>query len=249
MPVHDWTLVEDGLSHAFHTWWVGQLGAALNSGLLPKSYYALPEQHAGQAIADVLTLHAGPSDPETLSSPSDSGGIAIAEAPPRVRRKQAVEQSYLALQRTIAIRHVTRHKLVAMIEIISPGNKSSVANLEKFTEKADDALRHRVNLMVIDLFPAGRHDPHGIHGAILERLGAPTPYDLPSDEPLTLAAYIADRPVQAYIEHLKVGAPMPEMPLFLNSERYINAPLQSTYDSAYVGMPSIWKDVLEHRSK
>src|SRR4051794_33466376 len=50
MPVHDWTLVEDGIFHGFHTWWIGQIGSALNSGLLPRDYYAMPEQHTGQAI-------------------------------------------------------------------------------------------------------------------------------------------------------------------------------------------------------
>ncbi len=57
MPVHDWTLVEAGIFHDFHTVWTGSLRNALNEGLLPDGYYALAEQHAGQAIADILTLH------------------------------------------------------------------------------------------------------------------------------------------------------------------------------------------------
>ena len=237
--MRDWTLVEEGIFHGFHTWWVAQIGSALNSGLLPRDYYAMPEQHTGQAIADVLTLHNGSDEPRVPGDSGESGGIAVAEAPPRVRRKRMVEQSLLARQRTVAIRHVTRHRLVAMIEIISPGNKSGSAHLEEFTAKAADALHHGVNLLVIDLFPPGQNDPYGIHGVIQQRLGPDEPYDLPADEPLTLAAYVADRPIQAYLEHLKVGALLPEMPLFLNPDRYINVPLPSTYDAAYAGMPSI----------
>lgn len=61
MPVHDWTRVHAGTFHAFHTAWVTHLSEALNGGVLPSGYYALPEQHLGRSIADVLTLHAATS--------------------------------------------------------------------------------------------------------------------------------------------------------------------------------------------
>src|SRR5262249_52888307 len=86
MPVHDWTRVDAGIFHDFHTVWIGQIRTVLNDGLLPQGYYALAEQHAGRSIADVLTLHAGPgSEPasQPWPLPPDTGGIAVADAPPR----------------------------------------------------------------------------------------------------------------------------------------------------------------------
>src|SRR5258708_39900981 len=56
MPVHDWTRVDAGTFHGFHTAWLTHLSETLNGGRLPKGYYALPEQHGGRLIADVLTL-------------------------------------------------------------------------------------------------------------------------------------------------------------------------------------------------
>jgi hypothetical protein len=47
MPVHDWTRVEPGSFHAFHSAWVGEIQKALNGGLRPSGFYALAEQHAG----------------------------------------------------------------------------------------------------------------------------------------------------------------------------------------------------------
>ena len=41
--------------------------------------------------------------------------------------------------------------------------------------------------------------------------------------------------------------PLSEMPLFLSSGRYINVPLEPTYQEAYRGMPGFWRDVLEGR--
>src|SRR5690348_7774563 len=118
MPVHDWTRVDAGIFHDFHTVWVGQLRTALNEGLLPDGFYALTEQHVGRSIADVLTLHASPAD--QLPLPPVAGGTAVAEAPPRVRRKQTVEPAGLARRRSLAIRHVSGHRLIALVEIISP---------------------------------------------------------------------------------------------------------------------------------
>ncbi len=64
-------------------------------------------------------------------------------------------------------------------------------------------------------------------------------------EPLTLASYNAGPPVKAWVEHLAVGHLWPEMPLFLQAERYVPVPLEATYQAAYEGVPTFWRNVLE----
>ena len=64
---------------------------------------------------------------------------------------------------------------------------------------------------------------------------------------MTLASYVAGPRPEAYLEHLAVGSSLPEMPLFLNADRYINVPLDATYLAAYRGLPAFWRDVLEGR--
>ena len=56
MPMHDWTRVDAGIYHAFHHEWISEIGRALNRGLLPGDYYALPEQQAAGFGSDVITL-------------------------------------------------------------------------------------------------------------------------------------------------------------------------------------------------
>src|SRR5947209_17201505 len=82
MPIHDWTRVDAGIFHAFHHDWITELSRALNRGLLPAEYYALPEQIAGGLGPDVLTLRRPGSNgtPPIVGAPS--GGIALAVAPP-----------------------------------------------------------------------------------------------------------------------------------------------------------------------
>jgi Protein of unknown function (DUF4058) len=252
MPVHDWTRVEAGIFHDFHVAWIPEIRKALNGGVLPEGYYALAEQHAGRSIADVLTLHASPApDPrqaplEPWSFPPADGATAVAEAPPRVRRRETVEGTLLSRQRTLAIRHVSGHRLVAVLEIVSPANKDRQRTVEDFGAKAADALNAHVHLLMLDLFPPGPNDPQGMHGVIRQHLGLfDDPYDLPADAPLTMASYAAGAKVEVYLEHFAVGAILTEMPLFLTPERYVNVPLESTYLEAYRGMPAFWRDVLE----
>ena len=250
MPVHDWTRVEAGIFHDFHLSWIGEIRSQLNKGLLPDGYYALAEQHANRSIPNVLTLHEATLSAESseLMPPvPSSGGTAVAEAPPKTRRHQTIENAgLLARRRTLAIRHVSGHRLIAMIEILSPGNKDREKHVEEFAAKAVSALAAGVHLLIVDLFPPGRHDPCGIHGAILELLDeSAEAYDLPADEPLTLASYVADPTVDVYLEHLAPGAQLAEMPLFLDPDWYVDAPLEATYTAAYRGMPAYWRSVLE----
>jgi hypothetical protein len=251
MPVHDWTLVEAGIFHDLHVAWLPEIRKALNGGLLPDGYYALSEQHAGKLIADVLTLHGSPPPAQPpLSPPPDTGGIAVAQAPPRVRRQETFEPSSLARRRTLAVRHVTGHRLVAMLEIMSPANKDRPQTVEEFALKVVSALDLGIHVLVVDLFPPGPNDPQGIHGAIRQRLDlSDEPYDLPTDEPLTLASYQAAEKIAAHLEHLAPRAVLPDMPLFIRPDKYVNVPLESTYQSAYGGMPQFWRNVLEGKTR
>lgn len=248
MPVHDWTRVEAGIFHDFHVGWIPEIRKNLNSGLLPEGYYALAEQHAGRSIADVLTLHSSEPPPEPMPPPPATGGTAVAEAPPKVRRKMTIAQEMLARRRSLAVRHISGHRLVALLEIVSPSNKDRTQSVEELAAKVASALRVGVHVMVVDLFPPGQYDPHGMHGAIQENLNRfEQAYDLPDDEPLTLASYVAGPQTDVYLEHVSVGSVLPQMPLFLRPDRYIDVPLETTYQEAYRGMPAFWRNVLEGR--
>jgi hypothetical protein len=248
MPVHDWARVNAGIFHDFHNVWVAELRNAMNEGALPRGYYALVEQHAGRFVPDLLTLHVGPASGTRPPAPEAVGGLAVAELPPKVRRKLIGTGSYSRLRRTLAIRHVSGHRLVAVIEIVSPANKDRAESVREFAAKAVALLEEGVHVLLVDLFSPGAHDARGMHGAIWEQFDD-QPYDLPADEPFTLASYMAGSSPEAYVEHRSIGGTLPDMPLFLQWDRYIPAPLESTYQSAYRGVPEFWRDALEGRSE
>ena len=241
MPVHDWTRVDAGIFHSFHYGWIAELNNALNGGILPTDYYALVEQHAGKAVADVLTLDASRPNGEP---PSPRAGIAVAEAAPNVRRELTAIETYRQLRRTLAIRHISGHRLIALLEIVSPANKGCPESVRTLVTKAIEALDMGIHVLLLDLLPPGRHDSHGMHRTVWSHFD-PGPCDLPADEPLTIASYSAGPPAKAYLEHFHVGAALPDMPLFLQSDRYVSVALENTYQAAYRGVPAFWREVLE----
>ena len=253
MPIHDWTRVTAGTFHDFHLAWIAELRRALNGGLLPAGYYAQAEQVANNIIPDVLTLQDS-SEPSggfrsQADGTDDEGGVAVAKAPPRVAMSETLSDSLVlaARRRRLVIRHTSGDRIVALIEIMSPGNKEGRNAFESFVGKAAEALEQGYHLLVIDLFPPGRFDPSGIHAAIWEDLGGR--YEPPPGKQLTLAAYVAKHRgatnVTCYVQPCAVGERLVPMPLFLNPEHYVNVPLEETYFAAYEGVPRRWKQVIE----
>jgi hypothetical protein len=241
MPIHDWTRVTAGTWHDFHHARIAEIRNALNGGRLPASYYAQAEQIAGPLGPDVLTLLTPDLPPEPGIDEPFSGGLAVATVPPRARLVAEAEMSDYALKRrTLVIRHVSGDRIVALLELVSPDNKSAQFAFRSFVEKAVEALYRGYHLLIVDLFPPTPRDPQGIHGAIWA-------FTLPPDEPLTLAAYSAGPVKRAYVETTAVGREFIEMPLSLEPEFYINVPLEETYSAAYRGVPQRWKRVLEDK--
>jgi len=77
-----------------------------------------------------------------------------------------------------------------------------------------------------------------MHGIIRQRLElSDEPYDLPVDEPLTLASYAAGPRIEIYLEHVAVGAALPDMPMFLSPDRYINVPMEPPTRRRTTGCP------------
>ncbi|MCI0700620.1 MAG: DUF4058 family protein [Planctomycetia bacterium] len=249
MPVHNWTKVDAGIFHAFHHIWITAIHGTVSS-LLPPSYYCLPEQVAGVGNPDVLTLQFT-SPPNSVPTPNgngpqksgESGGVAVITAPPKVHftaRSEAVARK----PKSIVVRHVTGHRVVAIIEVVSPNNKASEAALKSMAEKAANFLRSGVHLLFLDLFPPSARDPNGIHPVIWSQIEE-QPFTLPSDKPLTLVAYSAGLVLEAFINTVAVGDPLPDMPLFLTPDAHIPVPLEDTYSEAWAKIPSPWREVLQ----
>lgn len=250
MPLHDWNHVEAGIFHAFHTAWIGEIQSSLNHGLLPSTFYALAEQHVGGYIADVLTLRE--PDPEERSSAesfsgTSSGGSATALASlPQTSIHESIEVDLTELRRSVAIRHVSTHRIIALIEIVSPANKDRIERLQSFLDKTLQALANGIHVLVVDVLAPGVHDPQGMHEAVRAAVSSVSNGTKATHRASTLASYLSQRTgFEAFVEHPQLGQLLPAMPVFLERIRYINVPLEETYQRAWDGMPAYWRNVIE----
>jgi hypothetical protein len=153
------------------------------------------------------------------------------------------EDAYVRRANRIRIQH--RHgEIVAIIEIVSPGNKSAVTALRSFVRKACDLIWQGIHLLIVDLLPPSARDPQGIHKAIWDEI-ADRPFALPADKPLTVVAYRAAPIKTAYVEPAAVGDRLPAMPIFLTEDEYVLAPLEETYRASWAAFPDELKVLLE----
>jgi hypothetical protein len=229
MPIHDWTRVPSGLFHDFHQTWSIHLKMALNAGRLPKGMSALVEQRAGPREADVLTVESTKiSQGAELSS---GKGLLVADRPVT----SIVRRTTRALHAERANRIVVRHhlgRIVAVIEIVSPGNKDSRAALRDFVDKTVDFLRRGIHVLIVDLFPPSPRDPFGLHKAIWDEI-IEEDFTFTEGKDRLLVSYESGSERAAYIQPVGVGDALPDMALFLASSLHVPVPLEPTYQRAW----------------
>jgi hypothetical protein len=235
VPIHDWTRISSGGFHSFHQDWTIEIYRTLNRGLLPPGYSAFTDLKVDGREPDVTSIRAVGLPPP--------GGPAVADRP-RARQTARVESdsaTYARKANRISVRHEFG-AVVAVIEIVSPGNKDSRHAIKAFTDKAVDFLRAGVNLVVVDLFPPTPRDPAGIHQAIWENL-TDEPFEArPADKPLTVASYDATDALTAYVDPVAVGDVLPDAPLFLAAGWHVNIPLERTYQASWAETPHVIRD-------
>ena len=205
---------------------------ALNGGVLANGYYALLEQKVDGPEPDVIAVEMKKRGGQTGGSPT-----ATLDAPKIALTTHVASDAvrYARRANRISIRHPLG-EVVAVIEIVSPGNKDSRNALRSFVQKAVAFLRNGVHLLIVDLFPPSDRDPQGIHKAIWDEL-ADEPFELPAGKRRTLVAYQAGDGLTAYIEPLGVGGAMPPMPLFLEPGAHVLVPLEETYAATWAVCP------------
>src|SRR5262249_28291976 len=140
--------------------------------------------------------------------------------PPRVRFHARTELDlYAHKAKAVVIRHRSRHQVIAMVEVVSPGNKSSRGVFALFVRKAEQALLSGIHLLIADLFPPTARDPQGIHREIWGE-GREGDFALPEDKTLTCVSYVGYPGFEVFLEPVAVDDALPAMPLFLTPEIY-----------------------------
>ena len=238
MPIHDWTRVPAGLFHHFHQDWTIEIARALNRGRLPKGVAALVEQRAAPREADVLAIERQDEAPahgtgRRRRRPATSRG---ADRPPHQG------DLFRRASRIVVKHHLGR--IIAVIEIVSAGNKDSRAALRDFVEKTIDFLQAGIHVLIVDLFPPTPRDPFGIHKVVWDEF-VEEDFAFPPGKDRILASYETGLDRTAYVEPVAVGDAMPDMPLFLTNDLHVLTPLEATYQATWDASPEEMRVAVE----
>jgi hypothetical protein len=135
---------------------------------------------------------------------------------------------------------------VAVIELVSPGNKESKRELKQFVDKTVDFLVRGVHVLLVDLFPPTPRDPHGLHTLIWDELAGGEVDELSPEKPMSLVSYqITADDRTARIEHRGFGEALPDMPIYLTANEFVMVPLEATYLETWRSCPEAMREAVE----
>lgn len=198
--------------------------------MLPAGYFAEPRVRLGVNFE----IDVGAS--ETRGLVGDSGGIAtaplVSPAPTFTSEADIAEFDEYEVQV-----FNDRQKLVAAIEIVSPGNKDCPEARKAFTGKVAALLRRGVCTSIVDVVTE-RH--FNLYSESLELFGlADTTLKLtqPGIYAATLRKRDASRPrpgrnavIDTWFFPLTVGQPLPAIPLWLADDLFRTLDLEASYE-------------------
>jgi hypothetical protein len=209
---------------SFHNHWIVRLVEYLNQDVLPAGFQARPTEFIVGIEPDVLLLQMAdqPDLAHLQTQPALAEATATAVLPaPADLPMVGIYSSY------------DTSRLVAIIEIVSPGNKDRREAVQAFVEKVLFLLQDGVHVMVLDVISL---PGESIRRPILERLGLAdtTPVvsglwcasycALPTDDPLPHMM------IREWAESVHIGQSLSALPLFLRlDQQWVMVDLQKTY--------------------
>ncbi len=236
MPLRDhFRAPLDNLRHweSFHACWPTMIVASLRSKL-PKGFFAEIQAHSGRSTEiDVATFE--DESETTLAVGQGNGGIATAVwAPPRPTLTLVTGLPAQDVYVVLVYDERRRTRLVAAVEIVSPGNKDRTENRRAFVAKCLGLLRERVSVVIVEIVTSRLPN---LYGAMLEMMELVDAALKPEPLPLyTAACRMTKRGeewiLEAWNQPLDVGKPLPTMPLWLADDLAVPLELEESYEQS-----------------
>lgn len=224
MPLHHWPNPRVPW-RSFHNHWIVRIVEQLND-VLPPGFRARPTELIVGIEPDVLLLQEAdrPGAQPAANQPALADATLTATLPrPAELPMVGVYSAY------------DTSRLVAIVELISPGNKDRAEAVQAFVEKVVFLLQDGVHVMTVDVISLPRMP---IRQALLIRLGLNEPAvgrdrlwvssycALPGEDPR------AHLTVREWAYDFAVGDPLPAPPLFLHADQLrVMVDLEASYQA------------------
>ncbi len=202
--------------------------------ILPEGYSAAPGVHLGVSFeVDVSVYNRDESEKLSEMAGSGNGGVAtLAPSPTLTLETDWPDQDEYEV-RVYDTRHGRR--LVAAIELISPGNKDRPESRRAFVAKVAALLQEDVCVALVDLVTVRQFN---LYGDLLEMIGRPDLAAEVQDTCLYAATLRGRKRPQArpllenWFYSMTVGQALPSLPIWLDVDLRVMLDLDKSYEEA-----------------
>jgi len=218
---------------SFHSFWTTQLAGHLN--IRPMGYGFLAESNVHIGITVAADVAAFERDADARRDDGRNGGVATEFwAPPQPPLVIPVDFSSLESFEIRVYDQDRARTLVAVVELVSPGNKDRSENRRAFLDKCAAYLREGVSVVVVDIVTSRRHN---FHAALMELFNGPETAVRAVTADLYAVAYRVRltgkrTQLEAWPAALALAAPLPTMPLWLTESLCVPLELEAGYQAA-----------------
>ncbi len=218
---------------SFHSSWATKLADALTERWLPPNYIAEEHAHLGPSVE----IDVAPFEREA-SATEEAGGGTVATVGPKEWAPPAADGLLPAVfPDTFEVRVLatdTGPKLVAAIELISPGNKERPAERRAFATKCASYLSQGISVIIVDIVTNRRAN---LHNEILQVMEVADSLPFPPEASLYAVAYRPLRrgkgdEIDVWRSPLALGQALPTLPLGLRADLVIPVDFEAAYAEA-----------------
>jgi hypothetical protein len=228
-PIDDLTTWE-----SFHAGWPMVIVQQLFTEL-PRRYVAGLRSHPGAAAEiDVSTYEQDEAEfPAPGTGNGNGGGVATAVWAPARPTLTVATDLPAPDEFEVRVYDCRRgRRLVAAVEIVSPANKDRPEHRHAFIGKCAALLQERVSVTVVDLVTTRNFN---LYGELLEFIGVADPALGAEPPPLYAVACRAAKPgdawhLETWLHPLRLGQPLPTLPLWLADNLAVPLELESSYE-------------------
>jgi Protein of unknown function (DUF4058) len=220
MALHEWT--DRSGWEGLHIYWMTELARDLRTKL-PSGYRAVI------GSSPLVTIGETPVKPDVaLTNGHHANSLAVATI-----RQPDWEAAVATLEEDTSVQIEKDGRLIAAIELVSPRNKDRPSAREQYVARYLSYLQAGVHVLLVDVHrrPLEFGFSQMIAAAFnagLPRVPAPSAVSYRVGE----TAATGGRMLSVWHEALRVGEPLPAMPLALADELAVSVELDATYSKA-----------------
>jgi len=216
-----------------HGLWPGIMAVRLNS-LLPPEYRCGLKIHLGTLVELDVGAFEFENGRKSNFDPRADAGLAWEAATPTLLldTDELTPPEY-----EVRVYDMSEsRRLVAAVEIVSPGNKDRPDAREAFVSKCHALLQEKVCVAIVD--PVTTRSAN-LYAELAERIGAKRP--AMADESMYAVScrsfHYRDRHrVEGWEHTLSLGSPLPTLPLWISDNQYVPLELERTYEETCRGL-------------